>query len=390
MRLRTVLVVSARVNPARICDICFEKQTSEFAPTSNEKMMRLDQFIAVLLLFLPLLFAALVATAVRGKGSWKRARWISAFTMHPDQGLVRQGLLWLSILVPFFYGLGAGVIVWSDYEISITPEGLATFVKISAIPLAIFSLSLPLTILVSRLHATAQTANQIMLTRYKNNIDSFYSHRKELFSYFGQIGEVIFLDCITAKFKLHPRMHKTFFSGNPSDGTPLVNEVAFKEIEAKIESALWKIDAVLKDSNPELTYDFYIANLCSDIYRLSLNLGLTEIYVELAEKSILVPVTLEEGPKMLLSVGTTTTELIAAFRYIHSFFHNLCDFAGVQPVDSRKDSNYRYIFEGAAYKTVKNPPIIERLHSQDIQNILNEHRNTQFKEELNRSKGDRF
>lgn len=344
--------------------------------------MRLDQILAVLLLFLPLIFAAIVAAAVRGKGSWKKARWVSAFTMHPDQGLVRQGLLWFSILVPFFYGIGAGIIIWSDYEISLSSEGLATFVKISAIPLALFSLSLPLTILVSRLHATAQTANQITITRYKNNIDSFYSHRKELFSYFGQIGEVVFLNRITAKFKLHPRMHKVFFIGRPAEGTPLANEAAFKDIEGKIESALWKIHAVLTDANPELTYDFYIANLCSDIYRLSLNLGLTEIYVELAEKSILVPVTLEEGPKMLMTVGTTSDELIAAFRYIHSFFNNLCDFAGFQPVDLHKNASYRYIFEGGAYKTAKTPPVIERLHAENIQNILNLHKNTKFEEEL--------
>jgi hypothetical protein len=340
--------------------------------------MRLDQILAVLLLLLPLLLAGIVTAAVRGKGSWKKARWISAFTMHPDQGLVRQGLLWLSILVPFFYGLGAGVIIWGSYEISLTPEGLATFVKISAIPLALFSLSLPLTILVSRLHATAQTANQITLTRYKNNIDSFYSHRKELFSYFSQIGEVIFLDCINAKFKLHPRMHKVYFTGKPSEGTPLANEAAFKEIEGDLDSAIWKIHAVLTDANPELTYDFYIVNLCSDIYRLALKLGLTEIYVELAEKSILVPVTLDEGQKMLRTVGTTSTELIAAFRYIHSFFHNLCDFAGVEAVDSRKDGNYRYIFEGGAYKTVRTPPVIERLHAEDIQHVLNEYKNAKF------------
>ncbi|WP_421557895.1 hypothetical protein [Pseudomonas canadensis] len=334
--------------------------------------MNLDQILAAFLLFLPLLSAAIVAAAARGKGSWKRDRWVSAFTMHPDQGLIRQGLLWLSILVPFFYGLAAGIIIWGDYQIVLTPDGLSTFVKISAIPLALFSLSLPLTILVSRLHATAQTANQITLTRYKNNIDSFYSHRKELFSYFAQIGDVVFLDCITAKFKLHPQIHKKFFTGKLTDGTPLANNAAFKEVESNIEGALWKIHAVLKDSNPEMTYDLYIANLCSEIYRLALTLGLTEIHITLAENSTLVPATINGEPKMLRTVGTTSTELVASFRYIFSFFHNLCDFAGVDPMDFRKDPNYRYIFEGNSYKTTTIPPVIERLHAEDIKtNISN-------------------
>lgn len=344
--------------------------------------MRLDEFFAVIMLLLPLFLAAVVTTAARGKGSWKKTRWISALTMHPDQGLVTQGLLWFSILVPFFYGVGAGLIVWSEYRLSLTPDGLATFVKISAMPLALFSLSLPLTILVSRLHATAQTANQIKLTRYKNNIDSFYAHRKEFFSYFGQIGEVKFLDCIDAKYKLHPRMHKTFFIGRPADGTPIANDAAFEEIERKLSSAVWMIDAVISDKNPKMTYDFYVCNLCSAIYVLAINLGLTEIYNGMAEKSTLVPVTLREGPKTLMTVGTTTDELIAAFRYIYSFFLNLCDFAGIEPKDIRQDDNYKYIFDGAKYKTIKTPPVVERLHAEDIQRTINEQKTNKFNSEI--------
>lgn len=334
----------------------------------------MDQIAAVILLFLPLVIGITATVAARGRGSWKKERWISALTMHPDQGLVRQGLLWVSILVPFFYGLAAGMIVWSPYTISLTPEGINNFVRISTFPLALFSLSLPLTILVSRLHATAQTANQITLTRYKNNIDSFYSHRKEMFSYFSQIGEVNFLDCINAKFKLHPRMHKTFFVGKPHEGTPQANGAAFSDIESKLESVRWQIHAVITDANPELTYDYYVANLCSAMYKLSMSLGLTEIYIELAGKSVLVPITLEkQGFKELITVGTTTTELIAAYRYAQSFFNNLCDFAGVEAVNPHNDNNYRYMFEGKSYSTIVSPPVIERLHANEIQQARKNH-----------------
>ena len=196
-----------------------------------------------------------------------------------------------------------------------------------------------------------------------------------MFSYFAQIGEVNFLDCINAKYKLHPKMHKNFFIGKPHEGTPQVNEAAFKEIEGKLESARWQIHAVITDANPELTYSFYVANLCSEIYRLSMSLGLTEIYIELAQKSILVPITLDKhGFKELITVGTTTTELIAAYRYAQSFFNNLCDFAGVEAVNPHKDNNYRYMFEGKSYQTIKTPPVIERLHANEIQQALEEYK----------------
>lgn len=341
----------------------------------------MSSLLSASLLVLPLLLASIILTITIGTGGWKKDRWVSTFTLHPEQGLAQQGLLWLSILVPFFYGAGAGLIVWNDYTLSLTTEGLTNFIKISPLPIALFSLALPLSILISRLHATAQTANQIRLTRYKNNIDSFYSHRKELFSYFQQIGEVNFLDCITAKYNLHPRIHKIYFNGHPESGTPTINNAAFKEIQRNLDHARWTIDKVVRDSNPEMTFSFYIANACSAIYNLAFKLGLTEIYIELAEKSILVPVTLEDGPKELLTVGTTTTELIAAYRYAHSFFDNLCDFAGYEPSEVL-NQHYTYILEGGTYKTIKTPLVVERLHSEDITNIMRESSNRSFEKSL--------
>lgn len=340
--------------------------------------------LAAITLVLPLLLVSVILIITMGKGSWKKSRWTSAFTLHPEQGLAQQGLLWLSILAPFSYGAAAGIIVWKGYELSLTAEGLSNFIKISPIPIAFFSIALPLSILVSRLHATAQTANQIRLTRYKNNIDSFYSHRKELFSYFQQIGEVNFLDCITAKYNLHPRMHKIYFIGTPESGTPAINEAAFKEIQRDLDHARWTIDKVVRDSNPEMTFSFYIANACSAIYNLAFKLGLTEIYIELAEKSVLVPITLEDGPKELLTVGTSTAELLAAYRYAHSFFDNLCDFATYE-ASKTPNKHYTYILEGGGYKIIKTSLVVERLHSEDIPRITRESNNRSFDKQFERS-----
>ncbi|WP_313133954.1 hypothetical protein [Stutzerimonas nitrititolerans] len=326
-------------------------------------------FLAAIVL-LPLLIPVIVIAVILGNGSWLFERFQSTLTLHEDRGLAEQGLLWISILSPFLYFLALGAISWSGHSISLTSDGLKVFFSISALPLGALSLSLPLSVLVSRLHATKQTAKQIKITQQKNNIDLFHSHRKELFSYFAQIGEVEYLGCLTGKFKVHPRVHKVFFSGNPEDGIPLVNQEAFEDIERELSSARWQLDAVIRDVNPRSTYSFYIANFCSTIYRLSQKLGLPEIYVELAEKSTLVPTKLDGKEDVeLLTVGKTTDEAVAAYRYAKGYFHNLCDFAGREP-DHKENEEFKYLEMGGKFRTVKEQKVIERLHDNEIKQAL--------------------
>lgn len=321
-------------------------------------------------MLLPLLIPVIVIAVILGNGSWLFERFQSTLTLHEDRGLAEQGLLWISILSPFLYFLALGAISWSGHSISLTSDGLKVFFSISALPLGALSLSLPLSVLVSRLHATKQTAKQIKITQQKNNIDLFHSHRKELFSYFSQIGEVEYLGCLTGKFKVHPRVHKVFFSGNPEDGIPLVNQEAFEDIERELSSARWQLDAVIRDVNPRSTYSFYIANFCSTIYRLSQKLGLPEIYVELAEKSTLVPTKLDGKEDVeLLTVGKTTDEAVAAYRYAKGYFHNLCDFAGREP-DHKENEEFKYLEMGGKFRTVKEQKVIERLNDNEIKQAL--------------------
>ena len=326
-------------------------------------------YLAAIVL-LPLLIPVIVIAVILGNGSWLFERLQSTLTLHEDRGLSEQGLLWVSILSPFLYFLALGAISWSGYSISLTSDGLKVFLSISALPIGALSLSLPLSVLVSRLHATKQTAKQIKITQQKNNIDLFYSHRKELFSYFSQIGEVEYLACLTGKFKVHPRVHKVFFSGKPEDGIPLVNQEAFEDIERELSSARWQLDAVIRDVNPQLTYSFYIVNFCSAIYRLSQKLGLPEIYVELSEKSTLIPTKLDGQEDVeLLTVGKTTDEAVAAYRYAKGYFHNLCDFAGREP-DRKENEEFKYLEMSGKFRTVKEPKVIERLHDNEIKQAV--------------------
>lgn len=297
------------------------------------------------------------------------------------KGLAKQGLLWFSILSPICYFISLGIISWYGYKISLTSKGLEVFLSISVFPLGFLSLIIPLSVFVSRLHATKQTAKQIEITQQKNNVDLFHSHRKELFSYFSQIGEIEYLDCLIGKYKTHPKVHKIFFIGNPEDGAPIANEAEFKKIEQKISSAQSLLDSIIKDTNPSQTYNFYINTFCSEIYRLSMILGLPEIHVDLAQKSIYVPTNIDnQEEKQLLTVGTTTDEAVAAYRYIKSYFTNLCDFAGREPetvnydhtgqeMDNIGYEELKYIDTGVKFRIAKEEKTIERLHHEIKNNI---------------------
>ena len=310
-----------------------------------------------------------IVVLIFGVGNnWIERLW-SSLSLNADKGLSSQGLLWLSILCPFLYFITLGGITWQGYEISITSAGINTFFSISKLPLAILSIIIPLSVLVSRFHATKQTAEQIKITRLKNNLDLFNSHRNELFSYFTQIGEINYLDCFVAKYKVHPRVHKNFFKGSPVDGTPLINEDSFKDIESELSSARWQLNSVIKDINPELTYSFYIANLCSTIYRLSYKLGLPEVYETLAEKSVLVPVELNGKKNELLTVGTTTDEVVAAYRYAKGYYENLCDFAR-RSSGHVEEEETKYIDNGVKFRKINNIQVIEKLHETEIKPLV--------------------
>ncbi len=63
---------------------------------------------------------------------------------------------------------------------------------------------------------------------------------------------------------------------------------------------------------------------CSVIYRLSEKLGIPQVYIELADKGVLVLAKIDNqpAPESILTVGTTTDELATAFRIAKSFYLN--------------------------------------------------------------------
>lgn len=338
----------------------------------QENILTMMQLITLILLPLVMAFCLTFVFFSKGSNFVERARFI--FTLHPELGLMKQGLLWLVIIAPILYFLGTGFLAWQDYGVLLNAEGFQTFLQVSVLPLALLTLAIPLSVLISRLHSTEQSAKQIEIVSHKNNLDTYRSHRQELFSYFEKIGKTEYLSCVQVNFKVHPRLHRNFFLGSPAEGLPSPNGAAFKDIESELSSAQWGIHVTLRDVNKPMTLSFYL-NTCSTIFRLSEKLGIPEIYIELAEKGVLVPVTIDKQPELesILTVGTTTDELVAAYRIARSFYLNLCDFASITPnVDTPEDR--KYIDTGGRYSKVNDYLSVERLHETEIKSAVEKSR----------------
>jgi hypothetical protein len=115
----------------------------------------------------------------------------------------------------------------------------------------------------------------------------------------------------------------------------------------------------------------YMLNACLTIHHLSRDLGLPEIYNELADRSILLELEVKgRGKEKYRSVGTTTDDLVAAYRYSNDYFINLCDFSG-HP-EQEIEEEYKYIETGGKFRTINTPCVIEELHKNEISRRKNE------------------
>lgn len=290
----------------------------------------------ILLLIGPFILSLILVLLVFHKGKAEAAELLDTLRLHSDDGLVNQPLFWLSICAPISYFITTGVVCWYGHEISISAQGFSTFIGISALPLALLSLAIPLGVAVARFHSTEQTAkqisiasNQLSLVRYKNNLDAFYSHRKEFFAYFDKIGTVKFLETLEVKYQVNPKLHGLIFNGKPETGTPEINAALISQLVDRIKFVRVCLDKVLRNAEPELTLTWY-TTAASDIYWISVMLGIREINQELNNRSVTLTGHYEDGKTMhQRSLGTTTVQAIAAYRcaksYILTILHFSCE-----------------------------------------------------------------
>jgi len=326
-----------------------------------------EGILMVLTLLVPVIVTvATVSFFVGGKGKGKVR---SIFQLETSKGLVHQGLLWLAIFIPLTVAMSLGAWVWSDYALDLSLEGFKKFIEISILPLAVMSLSLPLAGLISKFHSTQQTAKQIEVVSFKNNLDAFYTHRKELLAYFAAMPTVDYLGVINIEYKLHPVIHVRFFEGSPTQGWPKANTAAFDEVGSNISAgAKFLKNAIEPSAGSNVTaLDWYL-NACRDIFLAAQSLHVSDVARELVSRGVSIK---SEGTNQvgydLLTIGTTTIEALAAFRVVKSYYDNLCDFAGVERLLIPED--HEIVFHGGQ-RILDGDLVIERLHECEIAELV--------------------
>lgn len=286
-----------------------------------------------------------------------------AFGLHPEKGLMNHGLLWFSILTPVLYFITIGYVSWEPYTLNMSSEGFAKFISISTLPFAILSLAIPLPVLVSRFHATQQTATQIKVTKLKNNIDIFYAHRKAMFEYFDRIPKVKFEGAPECDFKVHPRLHINAFRGSkPEQGSPAIFEEFFKSIESNLFSARTMAHHTLTEEDVHRRLAFY-RNSCIALWAVSRRLLIGEMFTAISDNSIAIKETQRTNPRdtYVITVGQTTSELIGSYRMCRSFYRILCEFSGYESeffkaVDNEDDA-FAEIESGRRYTELSENPV---------------------------------
>lgn len=269
-------------------------------------------------------------------------------SLHPEKGLADQGLLWVSILLPLIYFLTLGGFAWQGTTPSLSAEGFNTFIEISKLPLTLLALCVPLAVLVSRLHATKQTAAQLISTKKKNNYDLFLSHRKSMIEYFSAIEDISFgRNTINFKFHIDPQLHKKFFiANNPLLGIPEVNKNEFKKLISEIQEfgeIIVKFN--ISQLRTPVTEDFAIdyINISRKIYILATNLGLRAIR-DLRNEAFEI----DHGPDKMISthfiLGSKYSELMGSFQLIRKYSKCLCEFANYE---TNYFDEYSYHYQAA-------------------------------------------
>lgn len=260
---------------------------------------------------------------------------LHVFLLDAERGLAEQGYLWLSIIAPTLYFLTFGSLAWNGYSPQLDSDGFSEFIKISTLPIALLSLSIPLSVLVARIHATHQTSVQITTARHKNNIDTYYAHRKALFEYFSSLKEIKFPGEITGDFYAHPRLHLRFFIDmGPSNGTPEIDTDRFKNSINDISEIQEHIHRALDPAaSPIKSIEDY-AHACTKLFTLAETLNLPCIYEDLKSNDRKLIICIDSSAKQdddlkFNVIGTGSThQLIGSYRYTRSFLRVLCEFAG--------------------------------------------------------------
>jgi hypothetical protein len=151
------------------------------------------------------------------------------FSFDPNHGLTSQPIFWMTIIYPIGLFFSTGIWIWHEYSLDISAAGYNKFIETSKLPIGLLGLSIPLSILTSRLHGTKQTALQIdkakiqiIETQQKNKTDLYLAHYKHFCDHISTLEEPYLLFNKKSLYKeLYPL-------SSISDG---VGEISFKLLE---------------------------------------------------------------------------------------------------------------------------------------------------------------
>lgn len=279
------------------------------------KLLQLGPVLERLLCPIPLLIVVitLVLKMVRREDPWLRIVFLD-----PDHGLAKQMLFWLMILTPVSYFLLFGWPVWREYNLLLGEAGYAKFLEISKIPLGLLGLSIPLTALVAKLHATSQTAKQIEKSRY----DLFYQHRKEFTSYYDQVGETPFPGGFTTSYKINPRVHERLFEGDAANGTPVRKEEVMDTLVRRVKRAEGLLKICLTEGMHFGTHDAYF-EFCQEINSLLGFFTIKDIEHKVKKSGVKIA-----GENGMRTIGTTSKQAISGFRVVRNYLVTALEFSG--------------------------------------------------------------
>lgn len=254
-------------------------------------------------------------------------------SLHSSQGLARQGLFWVVIIAPLIHFIVFGFMSWRDYDVLLNAEGFKNFISISALPLGLLGVALPLSALVAKLHSTAQAAKQIELSEEKNKHDLFYLHRKEFVSYYDLVGETSFPGGLKTLYKMNPRVHARLFIGRPATGTPLLNEGVMDMQVSRMRVARRCLKKVLAAESSDLARKHYIV-FCRNIFKLIHFFNIKDVEVTLLKEGIPLP-----GKYKGRTIGSSSIRAIDGYLCVENYLTSALEFSGYTKGLSRLHAN---------------------------------------------------
>ncbi|WP_300351181.1 hypothetical protein [uncultured Alcanivorax sp.] len=114
-----------------------------------------------------------------------------------------------ALLTPLFYSVAITLPFIAERELDMSPEGIAVFFELAKIGIYILSVSLPLGLLVARMHSTVQVEGQIKANHSNATFGNYFTHRKLVRK---EVEEI----CLRRKMELAagPDFYKVLFPNN--------------------------------------------------------------------------------------------------------------------------------------------------------------------------------